>query len=161
MSLHKISMVAVMLVASVLVAGADGWQRYANARFGYAIDIPPGFSEVAEADNSDGGTSRSADGSAEFAVWAAWLVDTGFSADVAERMRGNEADGWTLSYRRETASGASWSGLRDGRILYARAIPLCDGAAGYFRLEYPQTSAKVFDAVVKRLVKGFGGGGCK
>jgi hypothetical protein len=159
MSLHKIPMVAVMPVASVLVAGAEGWQRYANARFGYAIDIPPGFSAVAEADNSDGGTSRSAD--AELAVWGAWLVDTGFSADVAERMRGDEADGWTLSYRRETASGASWSGLRDGRILYARAVPLCDGAAGYFRLEYPQTNAKGFDAVVKTLVKGFGGSGCK
>ncbi|MFI0843445.1 hypothetical protein [Mesorhizobium sp. IMUNJ 23232] len=76
-------------------------------------------------------------------------------AEVGERMRGDEADGWTLSYRRETVSGASWSGLRNGRILYARAIPLCDGAAGYFRLEYPQASAKVFDVVVKGLVKGF------
>ncbi|WP_442583102.1 hypothetical protein ACSBOB_14570 [Mesorhizobium sp. ASY16-5R] len=108
MSLHKIPMAAVLIVASVLVAGADGWQRYANARFGYAIDIPPGFSEVAEADDSDGGTSRPADGSAELAVWGAWLVDTGFSAEIAERMRGDEADGWALSYRRETVFGASW-----------------------------------------------------
>ena len=58
-------------------------------------------------------------------MWGAWLIDIGFTAEAAERMRGDEAGGWTPSYRRETASGASWLGRCNGRILYTRA--LCDG----------------------------------
>jgi hypothetical protein len=37
-------------------AFAQGWEPYVNARFGFAVDVPPGFTLVQEADNGDGRT---------------------------------------------------------------------------------------------------------
>ena len=60
------------------------------------------------------------------------------------------------AYKKITGRWASWSGEREGRIFFARAIILChDDQAGFFQLEYPAELREDFDAVVKRLVKGF------
>ena len=132
---------------------AGGWGRYDNARFAYAIDLPPGFSDVAEAENSDGGVSRSADGKAELRVWGGYLVVNAFKGEIAERVRSDQAEGWAISYDRRTAKAASWSGSRGDRIFYARAMKGCDDAAIYFRLEYDRADLDAFDSVVGRLVK--------
>lgn len=132
---------------------AAGWDSYGNARFGYSIDIPPGFSAVAESDNSDGGISQSEDRLSQLAVWGANLVEGSFSDDFAQRLESARADGWTINYRRETARWASWSGAVDGRIFYARAIKLCDDQAAYFLIEYPKARKASYDKVIGRLVK--------
>jgi hypothetical protein len=152
--------VAFILVAVLLAlpALADGWGRYINPRYGYHLPLPPGFSVVVEAENSDGGTSS--DGKADLSVWGANLLDTQFADEVAHRMASDEADGWALSYRNAKPTGASWSGTRDGRVLYMRAVPLCTDQAAFFRLEYPAAEVKEYDAVVKRMVDGFKGEGC-
>lgn len=155
--------------ASIVVAAcaawpalADGgWSVYGNARFGYLMPLPPGFSAVAEADNGDGGASRSADGGATLSVWGANLLDTPFETEIAGRMADDEADGWQLTYRRGNGAGASWSGTRDGRVLYMRGVPLCAGQAAFFRLEYAAAGMKAYDAAVTRMVKDFGGEGCE
>jgi len=151
---------AIILVALVLAlpALADGFGLYINPRYGYALPLPPGFSAVAEADNSDGGTSS--DDTADLSVWGANLLDASFADEVAARMASDEADGWKLSYRAANAGGASWSGTRDGHVLYMRAVPLCDDRAAFFRLEYPTAEMKAYDAVVTRMVEGFKGEGC-
>jgi hypothetical protein len=153
--------VALLVGAAIVVlssnALADGWGRYDNSRFAYAIDIPPGFSDVAEADNSDGGLSISADGTAVLRVWGAYLVDRDFKSDVADRVQSDATEGWVISYDRRTAESASWSGSKDGRVFYARAVLGCDGAAIYFRLEYDRSQLKAYDAIVSRLVKSLHG----
>ena len=53
---------------------AESWGRYINARYGYGVDIPAGFSPVHEADNGDGGVSRSADRQSQLSVWGANLL---------------------------------------------------------------------------------------
>lgn len=146
-------LVAIVGMAFVSVVSAAGWTHYFNARFGYGIDIPPGFSEVREADNSDGGVSRSADGAAELRVWGAYLVDGDFKSDVAERVRSDAGDGWTISYDRRTARNASWSGSKGPRILYMRAAKGCDDSAAYFQIIYDRSELKAYDKIVKRLVK--------
>jgi hypothetical protein len=145
--------VAVAGVAFVSVASAAGWTHYVNARFGYGIDIPPGFSEVQEADNSDGGVSRSADGAAELKVWGAYLVDSDFRSDVARRVRSDAADGWTISYDRRTGGNASWSGSKGPHILYVRALKGCEDSTAYFQLIYDRAQLKAYDKIVDRLVK--------
>ena len=75
-------------------------------------------------------------------------------------MASDEADGWALSYRASKPVGASWSGTRDGSVLYMRAVPLCDDRAAFFRLEYPAAAVAAYDGVVKRMVEGFRGKGC-
>jgi hypothetical protein len=150
---------AIVAAAAMIWSGAsaDGWGRYDNSRFAYAIDIPPGFSGVSEADNSDGGVSTSADGSAELRAWGAYLVDRNFKSDVADRVQSDSSEGWNISYDRRTANSASWSGSRGDRVFYARAMRGCDDAAIYFRLEYDRSQLKAYDPIVGRLVKSLHG----
>ena len=149
----RVIVAALVLAASVVAAAAFDWGHYANQRFGYSIDVPPEFSAIDDADNGDGGMSRSDDTLSELAVWGSNLIEGGLREDFATRLAATEADGWTVSYRRETADWASWSGSQQGRLFYARAITLCDGQAAYFLLEYPKARKKSYDPIVQRLVK--------
>jgi hypothetical protein len=90
-------------------------------------------------------------------VWGAYLVDRDFKSDVADRVQSDATEGWVISYDRRTAESASWSGSKDGRVFYARAVLGCDDAAIYFRLEYDRSQLKAYDAIVSRLVKSLHG----
>jgi hypothetical protein len=153
----RFATIAATLAILPLSALAGDWSRYDNVRFAYAIEIPPGFSSVVEAENSDGGVSRSADGKAELRIWGGYLVVGDFKSEVAERIRSDVSEGWTISYDRRTAKAASWSGSKDGRVFYARAMKGCDDAAIYFLLEYDSSDIKAYDAIVGRLVKSLHG----
>lgn len=148
-----------ILIAAALVAslapgvGAAGWGRYENGRYQYAIAIPPGFSSVTEAENGDGGVAMSEDGKAELRAWGSYITEQNFSAEIALRIDQDEADGWRISYDQRRANSASWSGTKANRILYARAVTGCDGAAIYFNLEYDRADLKAYDGIVARLVK--------
>src|SRR6478672_5248928 len=96
------------LVALLALAGAAAAPaRYINARYGYAVDLPAGFGPVREADNSDGGLSKSADGQSQLAVWGANLLLDPLSADVQGRIDSASQEGWEISYRKVTARWAS------------------------------------------------------
>lgn len=145
----------VLLGLIIMPAFAATWSRYENGRYGYSIDIPPRFSEVAEAENGDGGVSTSGDGSAELRVWGGYLVVSDFKSDVADRVQSDRSEGWTISYDSRKAGKASWSGSRGDRVFYARAVKACDDSAAYFRIEYDRTDLAAYDAIVGRLVKSF------
>lgn len=158
--LSRSGLIAIALVACTSLAVASGWGHYGNARFQYGIDIPPGFSSVAESDNGDGGVSRSADGRAELKVWGSYLADRDFAAEVRWRIAQDRDGGWTVSYRKEQARWAVWSGTKGNRIVYERAIAGCKDAAAYVRIEYDKDQTKAFDPIIARLGKSLRGGGC-
>lgn len=62
-------------------------------------------------------------------------------------------DGWKVTYRKQNSAFASWSGTKGDQIVYERAIPACNGAAAYFRLEYHADAKEAFDPVILRLVQ--------
>ena len=144
---------AAVLCLVAIPALAAAWSRYDNGRFGYGIDLPPGFSDVAEAENDDGGVSTSEDGNAELRVWGGYLVVGDFKSDVADRVNSDRADGWTITYDSRKAGKASWSGSRGDRVFYARAVKACDDSAAYFRIEYDRADLDAYDAIISRLVK--------
>lgn len=150
-----------LLTAIALPAAASDWQRYGNARFQYWIDIPPDFSRVEEADNGDGGVSTAPVGASELRVWGSYPTAGSLAAEAKERQALDRRDGWSISYQTQNKSGAAWSGTKGSRIVYARAIPGCDRAVAYFRLEYDRERQKAFDPVVSRLVKSFRSGDCR
>src|SRR4051812_47136010 len=94
---------------------ADGL-HYVNVWYRYAIDLPPGFSAVAESSNGDGGFSYSPDRKSKLAVWGANTVIDSFSSDIEDRIRSAQDDGWAIGYSKVTSKWASWSGTKDGRI---------------------------------------------
>lgn len=145
-------MLCLLILAPQVTLAAD-WGSYANARFGYRIDIPPEFSAIQEADNGDGGMSQSQDKLSQLAVWGSNLVTGSLSEEFAARIDAAKADGWTVSYRRETANWASWSGSQQGRIFYARGVKLCDDQAAFFLIEYPKARKVSFDPLIVRMVR--------
>ena len=108
---------------------------------------------TAEAQNGDGLTLGSGDGSAQLLVFGSHILDGDFADEVQQRMEFARQDGWVLSYSSVKPAGASFSGTRGDRILYLRAVALCEAAAGFLQIDYPARDRKRFDAVVARLVK--------
>lgn len=150
-----------LLLLLPLPATAAEWSHYTNARFGYAIDVPPGFVAQGEADNGDGQVFRTP--TATLTVFGGNVTAADFESEVVERQRYAEQDKWAITYQVSTPQKASWSGKRGARILYARMIALCGGTQfGSFALEYSSIDRKGFDAVVERLVASLQatGGGC-
>lgn len=132
-------------------ASAQTWEPYANARFGFAVDVPPGFTLVQEAGNGDGRTY--AKGEAKLLIWAHYLTTGPFEEEVASRRKSYQQEGWDLSYDRQTAGWASLSGTLIDSILYHRMIALCDDAVASFVLEYPQSMKAEMSPFVGKLVK--------
>ena len=85
-------------------------------------------------------------------VWGAYLTIGSFKKEAAWRIEQDEADGWQIAYQRINSKWASWSGMKDGKIFYQRAIAACNGAAAYFRKEYQKSEAVKYDEIVVDLV---------
>ena len=144
----------IAVLALVAMVGAARAEFYANARYGYYIDIPKIFSVAdPEADAGDGRRFHTADKSAEVAVYGGWIVDGGFAEEAKARQNFEIQDGWKLAYvSKSTPTFSNFSGSKDGRIFYAHIISRC-GATGYamYRLEYPATDKANYDAAIKQL----------
>ncbi len=140
-----------LAVAGMPAAQAASWQVYSNPRYGYTIDIPPGFTLQSEADNGDGATFA-ASGGASLLVFGTNL-DGEFSQDAETRVGGEKDAQWTITYEKVTAAWASFSGVRKGDVLYERGVRLCDGGAGFFRLQYRKADIKRFNPLVTRMAK--------
>jgi hypothetical protein len=149
-------LICLLLIVLAAPALATDWGQYDNARFGYTIDVPPGFEWGNEADNGDGRAFRG--GATNLLVWGGNITEDSFEGAVASAKGFVEGDGWNISYEAVTPSWASFSGAQGKRILYQRMIALCDGAYAAFRLEYSAIDIAALDPVVNRLVQSLKGG---
>jgi hypothetical protein len=152
------SMVALLLMT--VPALAAGWTTYANGRFGATLDIPPGFvNDVPPPANGDGLTFHDAARDAELLVWGGNLSAWDFTEEAAQSVAAERNEGWTITYQKsrglEHPERGAWfvySGVKAGRIVYARAAASCEGTqAVHFRIEYPQSLGDDFNATIARL----------
>lgn len=147
---HILTLLFALLVSPVLAAD---WGSYENARFGYVVAVPADFDWGDEAANGDGRVFTKADGTQVLRVFGGNVVEDDFEAAVRAAMGYATDDGWALSYERVTPSWASYSGLRNGMILYVRTIALCGGTQfASFTYEYPKGALRAAEPVVDRLV---------
>ena len=152
----------ILLILALLTppAFAQGWERYDNVRFGYAIDIPPGFVGDGESDNGDGQAFAAEGRPIDLLVWGGYALE-GFEAEIAQRMRWDEDEAWNITYEATTPRWASWSAIKGFRIVYQRMVLLCDGSSyAAFRAEYSVTDSAETDPVIERLVRSLRGDGC-
>jgi hypothetical protein len=146
-------------MASVSQADADDWKAYTLPQLGFTFEAPSGF--VLTPNN--GSTNRlTFDGpnGAYLAVGGGSPAEQGFVSSVEEQMRQDEQDGWHLTYRRITPRWASYSGIRDGQIRYARAILVCGARVTVFVVDYDQDEKVAYDPVVTRMVRSMKERGC-
>lgn len=146
---------ALILIICTSPALAADWSHFDNSRFAYAVDVPPGFAPAGpEPANGDGAAFATADGTQTLTVWGGNVIEDTFESAVHASIGFAKDDSWTISYERVTPSWASFSGSRNGLVLYARTIALCRGAQyASFWLEYPERDIAVLEPVVDRLVK--------
>lgn len=147
--MRALFLLALMLIASPALA--QFWGHYENARFGYAIDVPPDFVGQGESDNGDGQVFLLLGAEQALTVWGGHLLDT-FEQEVADRVASASGENWGVSYRVSTPQWAVFSGQRDHRIVYQRMITLCDGTRyAAYRMEYNIRDLAAMDAVIEGL----------
>ena len=130
---------------------ADDWGRYTNARFGFGIDVPPGFDWGRESENGDGRPFR--DGARKLSVWGGNILEQSFESAALSAIGFSRDEGWMITYEAVTPGWVSFSGTQGPRVLYARMIPLCEGQYAAFRLEYSAPDIGPMSMVIERLVQ--------
>ncbi len=131
---------------------AAGFTPYENGRFNFKIDLPSDFKTVLIPENGDGIGLASVDGAAKLSVWGNYITEGGFTAESDFRRKLQVEEGWKFTYEKRGASWSSFSGVKDGRILYMRVIALCDDAIGNFTVEYPASEQRRYGPLIERLV---------
>ncbi|ASY68099.1 hypothetical protein [Sinorhizobium fredii] len=150
--MRRVFLAFAFLIGPALPATAqDDWHPYSNPRFGYTVEIPPGFEMHQQADNNDGVSFHADDNGATLTVFGTHPPAGDFETDVADRIGYEKDDDWRILYSRVTPAWASFSGARGGEVFYTRAIALCDGSAAYFRLQYRKSKLTSFDGVISRM----------
>ena len=145
------ALLALLLVLLPAPALSASWGHYTNVRYGYAVDVPPGFVGQGSSENGDGQVFKAP--TATLAVFGGNIPGGDFESEVVQRERYAEQDGWAITYQMSTPQRASFSGKHGARILYARMIPLCRGGQfGMFQIEYSSADLQAFNPIVDRLV---------
>ncbi|MDE2385845.1 MAG: hypothetical protein KGO53_14635 [Alphaproteobacteria bacterium] len=131
---------------------------YSNAKYGFSITVPPAIAEGwEEPDAGDGLRSHSADGKADFVVWAGFLMDENgakvkFATEIKGRLESETGSGAKITYQKVEKKWAAFSSLNGETILYERAILSCKGGAiAAYRLQYPKAQKAAYDAVIEAL----------
>lgn len=145
------AMLGLLILMWITPTSAADWGYYVNARFGYAIDVPPGFAAQGEAANGDG--QEFTIPTAKLAAYGMTILEGDFEAQVRQDEENARQDGWNITYQVSTPTYASYSGIKNSRVLYARMISLCGGTFGAFTLEYGRADIPKFDPVITRLVR--------
>jgi hypothetical protein len=146
-------LVVLLLVLPQPALAAD-WGHYVNPRFGYAIDIPPGFVGQGEPFNGDGETFKTP--TAALTVFGRYLpsdIDGDFESAVRAEQQFEKHDGWSITYAVSTPDAASYSGRKGARVLYTRMIALCGPAIAKFDFVYSTADLQKFASTVDRLVR--------
>lgn len=143
----------IMIAFAGPATAGPNWSTYANGRFEYRVDLPPGFAQFFTPENGDGGRWRGNPGHAVLSIWGAYLVDETFEADVRSRIGTFTSEGWSTGYKALSGRAASWSGAKGDRIRYARGITRCGDRMAYFQIEYDSAAKKRLDPIVSRLAR--------
>ncbi|MCG6113863.1 MAG: hypothetical protein MEQ84_01580 [Mesorhizobium sp.] len=148
-----------VLALAIIPTPTLAWSTFEDDRFGYRIELPPGYSLSYETDQQNARFFHNADGHF-IALWASAEPGSSFEGEVAEKLWADQAEGWTISYERFTSQWASYSGTKDSQIRYVRAVNLCGNGAAYFVIDYDDARKADYDPVVTRMVRSLEAIGC-
>jgi len=152
-----------ILLVSASPAMAQYWTHYANARFGYEIDIPPDYVGQGESQNGDGQVFFLPGRLQSLTVWGGNFYETtdGLEAEAKSQFDIDVQSGLSVSYQSSTPHWAVWSGTIGKRVIYQRMILLCDGATyAAMRSEYERDDLNAMHEIIEGLVRSFKETGC-
>lgn len=146
-------LVSLLLVASTASVAAADWTRHDYPRFGFAIDVPPGFADTGDVGDGDGDIFTSADGAAVLTVAGGSVLPGSFNTEWERRQAAYRDDGWTIRYEPVAPNWTTFTGTRGDRGLVVKLLPLCGGTRQFamFALDYRTADAAALAPVVERL----------
>lgn len=150
---YIIALLAIFALATPALAQVP-WGYYANARYGYELDVPPGFEGQGESQNGDGQIFLLDGRVGKLATWGGYFAaEPDFESEANARFASDTEAGWGVMAQSATPSWATWSATKPGRVLHQHMIQLCDGS-GYaaIRLEYAQVDRPKLDDLVQPLI---------
>jgi hypothetical protein len=147
----RFTLALALVLFAAAPAAAQFWTQYANARFGYSLDIPPGYEAQGESDNGDGQVFFDPATTQTLTVWGGFVLDD-FEAEVRSIISSEEDDAWNITGETVTPSWAEFTALKGMRVLHQRLIAGCDGAAyAAFRLDYLVTDTSKIAEIIEGL----------
>ena len=148
------------LLLTTVPALAQFWTHYANERFGYELDIPPGFSSYSEASEGVAQHFFMAGERQELKLWGGRL-ESGLEHFTASLIIEHTANGWNTTSQSATPQWASLSGVQPKRSFFQRMILLCDGDSyAAFRLEFDTADLNAVEPILQGLTRSFVPRGC-
>lgn len=146
-----------LLALALLIGPATGgWGHYDNARFGFSIDVPPGFAVQGESANGDGNSFTTP--TAELRAFASNIVEGDFESEARGEQSAVTDEGFAITYQVTTPQWASFSGKHGARIVYGRLAAICGGREFMgFVLEYSVADIAKFKPIIDRLMSSLQG----
>lgn len=143
-------LIPILLALSLLATPAHaqtGWWVQDNPHQGYTFAVPPGFDGAGDS----GDLSRFFFNRAQLSAWSA--AASRFETEAEAQLASDLADGWGIASRSTTATWASWSATKPGRVMHQHMIALCSGT-GYaaLRIEYAQVQRPEIDPLIAPLL---------
>lgn len=147
------TLLLIVLLSLSAPALAQSWSHFENPRFGFVIDVPPGYTDSGTLHNEDGQVFTSPDGTAELTVLGGSVLPGSFNTEWERRQAAYAGAGWTLTYKPVAPNWTSFTGARSERRLYVKMLPLCGGTKQFamFSLEYPAADEADLGPVIERL----------
>jgi hypothetical protein len=147
----KTPLLALMILVPTLLH-AEPWESYANARFGFWVDVPAGLSK-SESDNGDGATFSNAEGTVTISVYGTNIVEGTFSDQLAfsrETLAGREAE---IGIEQDGGDWFMITGDASGRRYYHHALALCDGAqSANLWFDYAAVEGERVDGWIEQMI---------
>jgi hypothetical protein len=149
-------LVLLLMGISAAPALAQYWTQYANSRFGYSLDIPPGYVGQGESDNGDGQAFFEPGTTQTLIVWGGWHVLGDFEEEVRLRLSWAEEDAWNVTSKTVTPDWAEFTAIKGMRMLHQRMISGCGGSAyAAYALDYLVVDTAKIDEIIEGLAPTF------
>lgn len=157
-------MVLSVLVSLLVVTSpsGDGWNTYANSRYGYSVAVPAGLQGQGESGNGDGQEFQDSTGKAVLKVWAAPVVELDGTPESKTDLAWNRkaaVERWRKQKVRITyqPKGKGWWVLSgedaQGRVVYLKQLEK-EGVVYGFEWSHPK-GAKAWQDATARIARDF------
>lgn len=144
-----------LLLIAAAPAQAEYWTSYSNTRFGYEIDVPPGFEGSGETATGEGQGFYLPEAEQMLSVWGGPLAGD-LESEAGRLIAEATMLGWAMTSQSLTPEWSAFSARRGSSSFLQRMILLCDRKTyATMRLDFPAADINALEPVIQGLARSF------